>query len=116
MVGISGGILGEFSSDAEMNKNGYAHVTNMNAALDKRDQIDKTARIHAAMSQFNDSMNGYAESNDKFEYNNASDNLDWMGITSFISTGREEDLKTILSQDFDNISDEELEAIAAFTA
>ena len=116
MVGLSGGILGEFKSDAEMNKNGYAHVTNMNAALDKRDQIDKTARIHAAMNQFNNAMDGFAESDDKFEYQNASDNLDWMGITSFISTGREEDLKTLLGQDFDNISDEELEAIAAFTA
>ena len=116
MVGLSGGILGEFKSDAEMNKNGYAHVTNMNAALDKRDQIDKTARVHAAMNQFNNAMDGFAESDDKFEYQNASDNLDWMGITSFISTGREKDLKTLLGQDFDNISDEELEAIAAFTA
>lgn len=116
MVGLSGGILGEFKSGAEMNKNGYAHVTNMNAALDKRGQIDKTARIHAAMSQFNDAMDGFSEANDKFEYNNASDNLDWMGITSFISTGREKDLKIILGQDFDNISDEELEAIASFTA
>ena len=116
MVGLSGGIPGEFKSNAEMNKNGYAHVTNMNAALDKRDQIDKTARIHAAMNQFNNAMDGFAESDDKFEYHNASDNLDWMGITSFISTGREEDLKTLLGQDFDNISDEELEAIATFTA
>ena len=116
IVGLSGGILGEFKSDAEMNKNGYAHVTNMNAALDKRDQIDKTARVHAAMNQFNNAMDGFAESDDKFEYQNASDNLDWMGITSFISTGREKDLKTLLGQDFDNISDEELEAIAAFTA
>ena len=116
MVGLSGGIFGEFKSNAEMNKNGYAHVTNMNAALDKRDQIDKTARIHAAMNQFNNVMDGFAESDDKFEYQNASDNLDWMGITSFISTGREEGLKTLLGQDFDNISDEELEAIATFTA
>ena len=116
MVGLSGGILGEFKSNAEMNKNGYAHVTNMNAALDKRDQIDKTARVHAAINQFNNAMDGFAESDDKFEYQNASDNLDWMGITSFISTGREEDLKTLLGQDFDNISDEELEAIATFTA
>ena len=115
-IGLSGGILGEFRSDTEMNKNGYAHVTNMNTALDKRDQIDKTARIHAAMNQFNNAMDGFAESDDKFEYQNASDNLDWMGITSFISTGREKDLKTLLGQDFDNISDEELEAIAAFTA
>ena len=116
MIGLSGGIFGEFKSNAEMNKNGYAHVTNINAALDKRDQIDKTARIHAAMNQFNNVMDGFAESDDKFEYQNASDNLDWMGITSFISTGREEDLKTLLGQDFDNISDEELEAIATFTA
>lgn len=116
MVGLSGGIFGEFKSDAEMNKNGYAHVTNMNAALDKRNQIDKTVRVHAAMNQFNNAMDGFAESNDKFEYQNASDNLDWMGITSFISTGREKDLKILLGQDFDNISDEELEAIAAFTA
>ena len=116
MIGLSGGIFGEFKSNAEMNKNGYAHVTNMNAALDKRDQIDKTARIHAAMNQFNNVMDGFAESDDKFEYQNASDNLDWMGITSFISTGREEDLKTLLGQDFDNISDEELEAIATFTS
>lgn len=116
MVGISGGILGEFRSDAEMNKNGYAHVTTMNAALDKREQMDKSARIHAAMGQFNDAMDGFAEADDKFEYHNESDNLDWMGITSFISTGREEDLKTLLSQDFDNISDEELESIAKFTA
>lgn len=116
MVGLSGGILGEFRSDTEMNKNGYAHVTNMNAALDKRDQIDKIARVHAAMNQFNNAMDGFVESDDKFEYQNASDNLDWMGITSFISTGREKDLKTLLGQDFDNISDEELEAIAAFTA
>ena len=115
MVGISGGIFGEFKSDAEMNKNGYAHVTTMNAALDKREQIDKSARVHAAMGQFNDAMDGFAEADDKFEYHNESDNLDWMGITSFISTGREEDLKTLLGQDFDNISDEEIdEGMARF--
>lgn len=116
MIGLSGGIFGQFKSDAEMNKIGNEHIDKMNAALDKRDKIDKTARIHAAMSQFNDTMNGFAEKDDKFEFNNASDNMDWMAITSFISTGRENDLKALLSQDFDNITDEELESIAAATA
>ena len=114
--GISGGIIGEFTSSADMNKKGAAHVENMNALINKREQIDKAARIQSAMAQFTDAMNGFAEADDKFEFQNASDNIDWMGITSFISTGREEDLKTILGQDFDNISDEELEAIAKFTA
>ena len=116
MIGLSGGIFGQFKSDAEMNKIGNEHIAKMNAALDKRDKIDKTARIHAAMSQFNDAMNGFAEKDDKFEFNNASDNMDWMAITSFISTGRENDLKALLGQDFDNITDEELESIAAATA
>lgn len=116
MVGLSGGIFGEIASDSESNRIGREHVARMNAMLDKRDQIDRTARVHSAMSQFNDAMNGFAESDDKFEFNNESDNADWMGITSFISTGREEDLKTLLGQDFENLTDQELEAIARSTA
>jgi hypothetical protein len=116
MVGLSGGIFGEIASDSESNRIGREHVARMNAMLDKRDQIDRTARVHSAMNQFNDAMNGFAESDDKFEFNNESDNADWMGITSFISTGREEDLKTLLGQDFENLTDQELEAIARSTA
>lgn len=116
VFGLSGGLAGQLKADAEMNQLGEAHIQRMSDAVNKRNQIDRTARVHAAMSQFADVMNGFAEEDDKFEFNNMSDNLDWMGITSFISTGRENDLKEILSQDFDNISDEELEAIAALTA
>lgn len=116
MVGLSGGIFGEISADNETNKIGSEHVSRMNAALDKRDQIDRITRIHSALSQFNDVMNGFAEANDKFEFNNESDNVDWMGITSFISAGREEDLKTLIGQDFENLTDQELEAIASAAA
>lgn len=116
MVGLSGGIFGQFKSDAETNRLGMSHIANMNAALDKRNQIDKSTRILSAINQFSDAMDGFAEKDDKFEFNNASDNMDWMAITSFISTGRENDLKTLLGQDFDNITDEELESIAAATA
>lgn len=116
MIGISGGIFGEFRSDAEQNRIGRSHVENMNRLLDEREKMDRTARVHSAMNQFGKAMEGYAKDDDKFNYQNASDNSIWMGINSFISTGREEDLKALLGMDFENMDDSELAAIAAATS
>ena len=65
---------------------------------------------------FNNDMEGYAKDNDKFERENAADNDLFRLFSRLVSVGREGDFKEMVDQDFDNISDEDLEKIAGYTA
>ena len=65
---------------------------------------------------FNNDMEGYAKDNDKFEYENATDNDLFRLFSRLVSVGREGDFMDMVDQDFDNISDEDLEKIAGYTA
>lgn len=111
--GVSGGLFGEIGNANRTNAEGQEAVDYMNRYLRKlQDQ-----KRHFVQSQsFTDAMDGYAEAGDTFEYKNAEDNEDFAAISRFAKVGRLKDLRDIVKQDFENISDEELEKIARFTS
>lgn len=112
-IGITGGILGELSSAKAENKAGNEAVKVMNSYVKKL----QDRKGHFVRSQsFTNAMDGWAEANDAFEYKNAEDNNDFTAIVSFASVGKLDDLKEMVNQDFESISDEELEEIATMTS
>jgi len=113
MVGWSGGILGEISSNRAANQEAQRNVDAMNKVVDR---INEKKRHYAMSNSFTDAMDGFSEEGDKFEYKNAEDNLDFASIQAFSNAGRMEDLKGLVNQDFDNMSAEELGKIAMFTS
>lgn len=112
MIGISGGIFGELATAHEDNKRGEENVQWMNKIIDR---TNKNVISIAQSNFFQDAMDGFARSNNKFEYSNMSDNDTARGIQAFLSAGREDDLKAIINQDFENMSNEELLKIAGYT-
>lgn len=112
-IGITGGILGELGIARAENKVGSEAVKFMNSYVEKL----QDRKGHFVRSQsFTNAMDGWAEANDAFEYKNAEDNNDFNAIASFASVGKLDDLKEMVNQDFENISDEELEKIAMMTS
>lgn len=111
-LGISGGLGGEIAVAKEENRLGKEHVAQMNKLVKK---IEANKGLLAASKKYTDAMHAWAEENDAFEYKNNEDNEDWRAITSFLATGRKADLMTLINQDFESTTDEELAAIAAFT-
>ena len=111
--GISGGLFGEIGNANRVNAEGQEAVDYMNSYLKKLQDQES----HFVQSQsFTDAMDGYAEAGDAFEYKNAEDNEDFAAISRFAKVGRLDDLKDIVSQDFEGIDDAELEKIAKFTS
>lgn len=74
-------------------------------------------KVNLAMAiGFNNDMEGYAQENNKYEYENSADNDLFRLFSRLVSVGREGDFMDMVDQDFDNISDEDLEKIAGYTA
>lgn len=113
MVGISGGIFGELSMAKSANKEMNEAVAFMN----KYEQKLKTNKEHFVRSQaFTNAMSGWSETNNAFEYKNMEDNDDFVAISRYAAMGKLEHLKALVNQDFENISDETLQAIARETS
>lgn len=112
-IGITGGILGELNLAKAENKAGNEAVKAMNSYVKKLQ--DKKGHFVRSQS-FTNAMDGWAEANDAFEYKNAEDNNDFTAIANFAAVGKLDDLKEMVNQDFENISDEELEEIATMTS
>lgn len=111
-VGMSGGIFGEIGEVNRQNREGQEAVDYMNQYMDKLQEKER----HFVQSQsFTNAMDGWAEEGNAFEYKNAEDNDDFAAISRFAKVGKLNDLKDIVKQDFENISDEELDHIARFT-
>ena len=112
-VGISGGILGELSMAKSANKEMNEAVAFMN----KYEQKLKTNKEHFVRSQaFTNAMSGWSETNNAFEYKNMEDNDDFVAISRYAAMGKLDYLKALVNQDFENISDETLQAIARETS
>lgn len=112
-VGISGGILGELSMAKAANKEMNEAVAFMN----KYEQKLKTNKEHFVRSQaFTNAMSGWSETNNAFEYKNMEDNDDFVAISRYAAMGKLDYLKALVNQDFENISDETLQAIARETS
>ena len=109
---MSGGIFGEIGEVNRQNREGQEAVDYMNQYMDKLQEKER----HFVQSQsFTNAMDGWAEEGNAFEYKNAEDNDDFAAISRFAKVGKLNDLKDIVKQDFENISDEELDHIARFT-
>lgn len=112
-IGISGGIIGELSMAKSANKEMNEAVAFMN----KYEQKLKTNKEHFVRSQaFTNAMSGWSEANNAFEYKNMEDNDDFVAISRYAAMGKLDYLKALVNQDFENISDETLKAIARETS
>lgn len=112
-IGLSGGIFGQIKYDNWVNQKGAEAVQYMNNFVDK---VNSKKRYFVQSQSFTDAMDGFAAADNRFEYKNAEDNDVFAAISRFSMAGRLEDLKELVGQDFENISDEELEKIALFTS
>ena len=112
-IGLSGGLFGEITRAHDINRRGQEAVDIMNRYVDRLQNQEN----HFIRSQsFTNAMDGWAAADNAFEYKNAEDNDDFMAISRFAQTGRLGDLKEMVNQDFDNLSDEELAKIAMYTS
>ena len=115
-VGLTGGLMGNIREARVLNQQGQEAVDFMNQYIDKYDQkLQDGLRHFAASDHFTSLMNGWAEESNAFEYKNNQDNDDFEAIVRFNSVGKLDDFKQIVNQDFENISDEELDKIAKYT-
>ena len=110
--GISGGIVGEYRSQMQQSRENEESARVMNAYLDK---LATNANYFSQSQSFTNAMDGFAASNNKFEYENMSNNDDFAAISRFAKAGRLDDLKELVNQDFENMSDEQLADIAVNT-
>lgn len=108
-VGISGGILGKIAENRALNNQAEQEVSTLNKFVRK---VKDTEDFFTRMTAFQDAMDGYSTEKNQFEYQNASDNDMFNGIDAFARTGRLGDLKELVTEDFENLSDERLSDIA----
>ena len=111
-VGLSGGLFGNMAESSYLNEQAELQVGKMNDLVKKVDSAD---RFFVRNQAFTDAMDGYIEADDRFEFENASDNETFNLVNSFGETGRVQDLMDLIDEDFENISDEELKDIAENT-
>lgn len=111
-VGISGGLLGEFRSQTQREKEAQESAELMNNYVDK---IRNYGNYFVQSQSFTNAMDGFAKDTDNFQYKNMSNNDDFAAISRFARTGRLDDLKELVNQDFENMSDEQLDQIAKST-
>ena len=108
-VGLSGGLFGEIGNANQQNREGREAVDAMNKYMDK---LQSRTKYFVQSQSFTDAMDGWAEANNAFEYKNAEDNDDFVAISRFAQTGKLNDLKEMVNQDFED----ELADIAMFTS
>ena len=103
--GMQGGLFGEISNAEAMNAEAEKRAKAMNDYLEKR---DKQTRHFAQSMAFMEAADGYDPQTQKFEQKNAKDNADFAGLAAYADAGRLEDYKQLISEDFANMSDEDL--------
>lgn len=111
-IGLSGGIFGEMANTSHLNQEAESTVNTMNSLVRKIDDADG---FFTRSQAFTDAMDGWVEANDRFEFENANDNDIFNAIDAFGRTGRLADLRELVGEDFENMSDEELQDIAQNT-
>lgn len=104
-LGMQGGFMGEIRHAESMNAEAEKRAKAMNDYLEKR---DKQTRHFAQSMAFMEATDGYDPQTQKFEQKNAKDNADFAGLAAYADAGRLEDYKQLISEDFANMSDEDL--------
>lgn len=113
VIGLSGGIFGEMGQNREANQRGQEIANRMNSFAQK---LQDHQRYFAQSQSFTDAMDGFAEDGNAFEFKNAEDNEAFSAMSAFAQAGRLDDYKQMVNADFDNMSDEDLDAIAKMTS
>ena len=113
VIGLSGGIFGEMGQNREANQKGQEIANRMNYFAQK---LKDHQRYFTQSQSFTDAMDGFAEDGDAFEFKNAEDNEAFSAMSAFAQAGRLDDYKQMVNADFDNMSDEDLDAIAKMTS
>lgn len=111
-IGLSGGIFGELAENKVINTRTQEIVDHIN---NFEDNLQSRFRHYTQSQSFTDIMDGWAEEQNAFEYKNAEDNDTFSVFSRYASIGRLDDLKYLISQDFENLNDETLETIASTT-
>ena len=111
-IGLSGGIFGELAENKVVNTRTQEIVDHINNFVDN---LQSRFRYYTQSQSFTDIMDGWAEEQNAFEYKNAEDNDTFSAFSRYASIGRLDDLKYLISQDFENLDDETLETIASTT-
>ena len=112
-IGLSGGIFGEMGQNREANQRGQEIANRMNSFAQK---LKDHQRYFTQSQSFTDAMDGFAEDGNAFEFKNAEDNEAFSAMSAFAQAGRLDDYKQMVNADFDNMSDEDLDAIAKMTS
>lgn len=112
-IGLSGGIFGEMGQNREANQRGQEIANRMNSFAQK---LKDHQRYFTQSQSFTDAMDGFAEDGNAFEFKNAEDNEAFSAMSAFAQAGRLNDYKQMVNADFDNMSDEDLDAIAKMTS
>lgn len=113
VIGLSGGIFGEMGQNREANQRGQEIANRMNSFAQK---LQDHQRYFTQSQSFTDTMDGFAEDNNAFEFKNAEDNEAFSAMSAFAQAGRLDDYKQMVDADFDNMSDEDLDTIAKTTS
>lgn len=113
VIGLSGGIFGEMGQNREANQRGQEIANRMNSFAQK---LKDHQRYFTQSQSFTDAMDGFAEDGNAFEFKNAEDNEAFSAMSAFAQAGRLDDYKQMVNADFDNMSDEDLDAIAKMTS
>ena len=111
-IGLSGGLFGEISQVNSMNREGRKSVDIINKYLSK---LDDKIGYFAQNQSFTNAMDGWASTDNKFEFTNASNNDDFATISAFARLGKLQDFKDMISQDFENLDEAALKDIAMNT-
>ena len=116
-IGLSGGIFGEWGQNREANQRGQEIANRMNSFTQKVAQkLQDHQRYFAQSQSFTDAMDGFAKDNNAFEFKNAEVNEAFSAMSAFALAGRLDDYRQMVNADFDNMSDETLDAIAKTTS
>ena len=113
LIGLSGGIFGEMGQNREANQRGQEIANRMNSFAQK---LKDHQRYFTQSQSFTNSMDGFAKDGNAFEFKNAEDNEAFSAMSAFAQAGRLDDYKQMVNADFDNMSDEDLDAIAKMTS
>lgn len=113
VIGLSGGIFGEMGQNREANQRGQEIANRMSSFAQK---LKDHQRYFTQSQSFTDAMDGFAEDGNAFEFKNAEDNEAFSAMSAFAQAGRLDDYKQMVNADFDNMSDEDLDAIAKMTS
>lgn len=112
-IGLTGGMFGELSVNNQRNSMGASAVELMNKYADRiQDQKDYFVQSQS----FINAMDRWSAENNAFEYKNAEDNDDFAAISAYARVGKLQDLRDLVSKDFENMSDEDLDRIAKYTS